>query len=253
VSVVGILLSKPDEQSTLGKDGASTHKVPRKRKERRRDEDMGTMQGTPKRQRKSGRARTLSAIKSSFLETSVIIHKDISMESFGSKINSTLNTSDSQNPPPRRKEKSHPVMKGVSDDSTTGLPKGEEMSLSSSDATSTLSSACGKRKAPTSPYFISLAVQPSSPPTTTTSSEKSLDKRSKISVIETWPMPSSLPHFRPTSPEEFGLIQEKLCYEPWKMLVAVIFLNVTTAKMALPLLGQLFERWPTPEALSRGL
>jgi methyl-CpG-binding domain protein 4 len=66
-------------------------------------------------------------------------------------------------------------------------------------------------------------------------------------------MPSSLPHFRPTSPDEFGLIQEKLRYEPWKMLVAVIFLNVTTAKMALPLLGQLFERWPSPEVLSQGV
>jgi len=66
-------------------------------------------------------------------------------------------------------------------------------------------------------------------------------------------MPPSLPHFPPTSPEEFGLIQEKLRHEPWKMLVAVIFLNATTAKMAVPLLSQLFERWPTPEALSQGL
>jgi methyl-CpG-binding domain protein 4 len=96
-------------------------------------------------------------------------------------------------------------------------------------------------------------MQLSSPPATPSPSDKPLKKRSKISVIETRPMPSSLPHFQPTSPEEFGLIQEKLRHEPWKMLVAVIFLNVTTAKMALPLLGQLFERWPTPEALSQGL
>lgn len=250
---MGILVSKPDEQSTLGKDGASTRGAPRKRKGRRRDEDMGTTQGTRKRQRKSGHVRTLSAIKSSFWETDVIIHKDISMEGSCNISNSTLNTSDSQDPPSRRKEKSHPERKGVSDDATTGLPKGKEMSPSSSDAMSTLSIARGKRKAPTSPYFKSLAIQLSSPPTTPASSENSSDKRSKISVIETEPMSSSLPHFRPTSPEEFGLIQEKLRYEPWKMLVAVIFLNVTTAKMALPLLGQLFERWPTPEALSRGL
>jgi adenine-specific DNA glycosylase len=83
-------------------------------------------------------------------------------------------------------------------------------------------------------------------------SDKSLKKKSKISIVETTTMPSSLPHFRPKSSDEFGLIQEKLRNEPWKMLVAVIFLNVTTAKMALPLLGELFERWPTPEVLSQG-
>lgn len=37
------------------------------------------------------------------------------------------------------------------------------------------------------------------------------------------------------------------------MLVAVIFFNVTIANIALPLLGQLFEKWPTPEALSQGI
>jgi endonuclease III len=110
-----------------------------------------------------------------------------------------------------------------------------------------------KRKAPTSPYFGVVVTQLSSPPATPTPSpRRALEARSKVSVIESMAMPSSLPHFRPTSPDEFGLIQEKLRHEPWKMLVAVIFLNVTTAKMALPLLSQLFERWPTPEELSKG-
>lgn len=102
-----------------------------------------------------------------------------------------------------------------------------------------------KRKAPTSPHFLET-------PTSPDQREKPSKKKSKTSVIEAGPMPASLPHFRPTSPDEFGLIQEKLRHDPWRMLVAVIFLNVTTAKMALPLLSQLFERWPSPEALSKG-
>lgn len=103
-----------------------------------------------------------------------------------------------------------------------------------------------KRKAPISPYFKPPAAAPA--PQSTKS-----PKGSKISVVETEIDLPSLPHFRPTSLNEFGLIQEKLRHEPWKMLVAVIFLNVTTAKVALPLLGQLFERWPTPEVLSQGI
>ena len=103
-----------------------------------------------------------------------------------------------------------------------------------------------KRKSPTSTYFRESSVSAEI-------EQNSVKKKSKISVIETRTMPSSLPHFRPTSPDEFGLIQEKLQHDPWRMLVAVIFLNVTTAKMALPLLSQLFERWPTPEVLSKGL
>src|SRR5277367_186684 len=100
-----------------------------------------------------------------------------------------------------------------------------------------------KRNAPSSPHFLESHATPE---------EKPSKKKSKVSIIETASMPASLPHFRPTSPDEFGLIQEKLRHDPWRMLVAVIFLNVTTAKMALPLLSQLLERWPTPEALSKG-
>ena len=117
-----------------------------------------------------------------------------------------------------------------------------------------LAKAGRKKTISTSPHFQQSLTQISVSPTCDPSvSAKVLDKKSKVSIIETMAMPSSLPHFRPTSPEEFGLIQEKLRHDPWKMLVAVIFLNVTTGKQAIPLLGQLFERWPTPEALSRGI
>lgn len=111
-----------------------------------------------------------------------------------------------------------------------------------------------KRAEPTSPYFPVPPTQLSSPPPTPTRkrSRRKTSPISKISIIEAPGVLPSLPHFRPTSENEFGLIQEKLRHEPWKMLVAVIFLNVTTAKMALPLLGRLFEQWPDAEALSKG-
>jgi hypothetical protein len=109
-----------------------------------------------------------------------------------------------------------------------------------------------KRKLPTSTYFNVPSSQLSTLPTTPIPFRHARGRESKVSVIESFDEPASLPHFRPTSPNEFGLIQEKLRHEPWKMLVAVIFLNKTTAKVAIPLLGQLFERWPTPEVLSQG-
>ena len=106
--------------------------------------------------------------------------------------------------------------------------------------------------APTSPNKKRpLSVSPFFPSSPSSTPSKRIEKKSKISILETNSLPS-LPHFRPTSPNEFGLIQEKLRHEPWKMLVAVIFLNVTTAKMALPLLAELFKQWPTPEILSQG-
>ena len=248
---MGILLSKPDEELVLEKDGTTTRKNPKRRK-RGRPEDMGTTDQSRKRGRKSSQYQTTSAIDLPSLDTDMIIHIDTSIQRSGSTSDSTLNTSDSLDLAPQCRKRSHREMKGPSDNSAAGVPKAETESQSRSGAMTTPSIARRKREAPTSPYFKAPAMQLSSPPATPTPSEKSLKKMSKISIIEMGPMPSSLPHFRPTSSEEFGLIQEKLRHEPWKMLVAVIFLNVTTAKMALPLLGQLFERWPNPEALSNG-
>ncbi|KAJ0036645.1 hypothetical protein NQD34_005322 [Periophthalmus magnuspinnatus] len=49
----------------------------------------------------------------------------------------------------------------------------------------------------------------------------------------------------PRSP--FNLVQETLFHDPWKLLVATIFLNKTSGKMAIPLLWQFFEYYPTAE------
>ncbi|MCI4381085.1 hypothetical protein PGIGA_G00247540 [Pangasianodon gigas] len=49
----------------------------------------------------------------------------------------------------------------------------------------------------------------------------------------------------PRSP--FKLVQETLFHDPWKLLVATIFLNRTTGKLAIPMLWQFFERYPSAE------
>ncbi|XP_035677002.1 nucleolar protein dao-5-like isoform X2 [Branchiostoma floridae] len=49
----------------------------------------------------------------------------------------------------------------------------------------------------------------------------------------------------PRSP--FNLVQEHLFHDPWKLLVATIFLNRTTGEKAIPLMWEFFRRWPSPE------
>lgn len=53
----------------------------------------------------------------------------------------------------------------------------------------------------------------------------------------------------PRSP--FNLIQETLFHDPWKLLIATIFLNKTTGKMAIPVLWKFFDRYPSPEVASQ--
>lgn len=50
----------------------------------------------------------------------------------------------------------------------------------------------------------------------------------------------------PRSP--YNLVQETLFHDPWKLLVATIFLNKTSGKMAIPVLWEFFERYPCAEA-----
>nr|XP_046253358.1 methyl-CpG-binding domain protein 4 [Scatophagus argus] len=49
----------------------------------------------------------------------------------------------------------------------------------------------------------------------------------------------------PRSP--YSLVQETLFHDPWKLLVATVFLNKTSGKMAIPVLWQFFERYPSAE------
>lgn len=48
----------------------------------------------------------------------------------------------------------------------------------------------------------------------------------------------------------FGLIQEKLAHDPYRLLIAVIFLNKTKGLAAVPVFWKVMERYPTPTDLA---
>ncbi|KAI0913157.1 DNA glycosylase [Ustulina deusta] len=60
---------------------------------------------------------------------------------------------------------------------------------------------------------------------------------------------SSLPFPRLDAPR-FGLIQEELASDPFRLLVAVTFLVRTTGRAAIPVFRALMDRYPTPSALA---
>ena len=60
---------------------------------------------------------------------------------------------------------------------------------------------------------------------------------------------SCLP-FPPIDAPFFGLVQEQLAHEPFKLLIATIFLNRTRGGVALPVLFKVFERYPTADAMA---
>jgi endonuclease III len=63
------------------------------------------------------------------------------------------------------------------------------------------------------------------------------------------PPQSCLP-FPPIDAPFFGLVQEQLAHEPFKLLIATIFLNRTRGGVALPVLFKVFERYPTIHAMA---
>ncbi|KAK2807792.1 hypothetical protein FQN50_005335 [Emmonsiellopsis sp. PD_5] len=60
---------------------------------------------------------------------------------------------------------------------------------------------------------------------------------------------SCLP-FPPLAAASFGLIQEKLAHDPFRLLIATIFLNRTRGEAAIPVLYKVFARYPTVSALA---
>lgn len=62
--------------------------------------------------------------------------------------------------------------------------------------------------------------------------------------------PGSCLPFPPIDAPSFGLIQEQLAHDPFRLLIATIFLNRTRGGVALPVLFQVFERYPTIEAMA---
>jgi hypothetical protein len=52
--------------------------------------------------------------------------------------------------------------------------------------------------------------------------------------------------FPPLSARSFGLLQEKLAHDPFRLLVGVTFLNRTVGKHAIPVFFELMEKYPMP-------
>jgi methyl-CpG-binding domain protein 4 len=48
-------------------------------------------------------------------------------------------------------------------------------------------------------------------------------------------------------------VPECVADDPWKVLVAVMLLNKTAGRVAVPIFWRLIERWPSPESLAKGL
>ncbi|OAP62365.1 hypothetical protein AYL99_04568 [Fonsecaea erecta] len=56
--------------------------------------------------------------------------------------------------------------------------------------------------------------------------------------------------FPPLSHDRFGLMQERLAHDPFRLLIATIFLNKTPGERAMPVFFQLMSRYPTPVDLA---
>lgn len=60
---------------------------------------------------------------------------------------------------------------------------------------------------------------------------------------------SCLP-FPPLSAAKFGLMQERLAHDPFRLLIATMFLNRTRGEQAMPVFFQLMEHYPTVAGLA---
>jgi endonuclease III len=133
-----------------------------------------------------------------------------------------------------------------SDSSLSDVPSGVSVSLS------TCSSPV---KAPDIPPTVPRTPRRSTSPVTTIVSRQEKAPRLKLPKISHYfPKPlidpeSCLP-FPPIDIPTFGLVQEQLAHDPFRLLVATIFLNRTRGGVALPVLFQVFERFPTIEAMA---
>lgn len=110
-----------------------------------------------------------------------------------------------------------------------------------------------------SPHFLPRATAsgPSTPVKRTNFLEPKISKtprpkRLKISPYfpKTPDPPQSCLPFPPIDAPSFGLVQEQLAHEPFKLLIATIFLNRTRGGVALPVLFKVFERYPTIDAMA---
>ncbi|KAL2130216.1 hypothetical protein VTI74DRAFT_6734 [Chaetomium olivicolor] len=97
-----------------------------------------------------------------------------------------------------------------------------------------------------SPFFTTITNSsippPQQQPAPSTSTQKKKPRPARGTI-------SSLP-IPPLSSVSFGLIQEELADDPFRLLIAITFLIRTTGKQAIPVFRELMARFPTPEALA---
>ncbi|KAK0516360.1 hypothetical protein JMJ35_000963 [Cladonia borealis] len=94
-----------------------------------------------------------------------------------------------------------------------------------------------------SPYFarsVPRKIKTTESPYFTSPSKTNFKASDKLSCIP----------FPPLQATSFGLVQETLAHDPFRLLVAVIFLNKTRGHVALPVFYQLMESYPTPADLA---
>ncbi|KAF7922983.1 hypothetical protein BELL_0248g00070 [Botrytis elliptica] len=121
------------------------------------------------------------------------------------------------------------------------------------DVPSLLRSEKKQRPPMHSPYF---ALPPSATPS---KSRKSIALRGESTINNSSPKKESpkkrppgiiscIP-FPPLSAPHFGLIQEKFAHDPFRLLIAVTFLNRTHGKQAIPVFYTLMDQYPTPQSI----
>ncbi|KAL2269928.1 hypothetical protein VTJ83DRAFT_2112 [Remersonia thermophila] len=107
----------------------------------------------------------------------------------------------------------------------------------------------GKTSGSKSPFFITpKPARPLWTPTSTAnptapSTQTKKRPRPPRGVISSLPIP-------PLSSSHFGLIQEELATDPFRLLVAVTFLVKTRGRDAIPVFRELVSRWPGPAELA---
>ena len=101
-----------------------------------------------------------------------------------------------------------------------------------------------KITAPTvSPYFakfVQKRIKKTESPYFPSASTINIKASDKLSCIP----------FPPLQATSFGLVQEALAHDSFRLLLAVIFLNKTRGHVALPVFYELMERYPTPTDLA---
>ncbi|TVY17176.1 Methyl-CpG-binding domain protein 4 [Lachnellula arida] len=151
-------------------------------------------------------------------------------------------------------------------------PESKRLQLTGKDeATSTESGikkikAKPKRAPAKSPYFMTPPVTPSkSNKTRVPKTEKGESSKSSLATPKKEDDDISSPQdspkkrspgglvscipFPPLASSTFGLIQEKLANDPFRLLIAVTFLIRTHGKHAIPVFYSLMKQYPTPESL----